>query len=89
MVRVVSVGKSSQERGWFCAFQSLGPVGQSDASYLSLQWTLAKIQDSQSLGLCLFPQEDVCHVGMSEDWVLISKQEKSSVVSSGRHGTTK
>ena len=58
-------------------------------SCLSLQWTLAKVQDSQSLGLCSFPQENVCHVGMSEDWVLISKQEKSSVVSAGRHGTTK
>lgn len=89
MVRMVSVGKSSQERGWFSAFQSLGPAGQSGASCLSLQWTLAKVQDSQSLGLCSFPQENVCHVGMSEDWVLISKQEKSSVVSAGRHGTTK
>lgn len=89
MVCVVSVGKSSQEKGWFCVFQSLGPVGQSGASCLSLQWTLAKIQDSQSLGLCSFPQENVCHVGMSEDWVLISNQEKSSVVSAGRHGTTK
>ena len=69
MVHMVSVGKSSHERGWFSAFQSLGP------SCLSLQWTLAK--------------ENVCHVGMSEDWVLISKQEKSSVVSAGRHRTTK
>lgn len=89
MVRMVSVGKSSHERGWFSAFQSLGPVGQSSASCLSLQWTLAKVQDSQGLGLCSFPQENVCHVGMSEDWVLISKQEKSSVVSAGRHRTTK
>lgn len=83
MVHMVSVGKSSHERGWFSAFQSLGP------SCLSLQWTLAKVQDSQSLGLCSFPQENVCHVGMSEDWVLISRQEKSSVVSAGRHRTTK
>lgn len=51
---------------------------------------LAQNQDSRSSVLCAFPQEDICLVReCSEDWVLISKQEESSVGSGRRHGTTK